>query len=765
MKGVSTTLVKVALPLAGLVVLSLIPAGLLTSRIKTNNTIDAFLAQRDPGLTFYRETTAKFGGDRLVYVSVAPGDVFTVPALQLVDDVTRALADLDGVVRVSSLAATDAIFDEGGFVTLGPLMESVPTTAEEVARVEQKVYGSHLLPWYVSPDRTATLVVAEADPALEPVDLNRTIQSIHGCVEAFSGNDVHFALAGNPVVAEAIDRLNARDQKLFSGLMLLLVLVSSALWQRRLSSALLPVAVVLVTVIWVTGLFVWAGHQTNWITAIISPILFLIGVATSVHFLAMYEDALVTARTRQDAIVRALRIVALPCLFTSVTTAVGFASLMANQIKPVRVFGLYAAIGVMLALVATMILLPAGLSLGGRRGTRRVVRASKPWRLLARLDQLVQRWPKIVLAVSGAFSLALAAGVVFINVETNMLRLFEPSAPVVRHSLEIEQVYGGSAPLDIVLDTGRDSGALDPAFLVSLIGLQDRLEAIPGISRGISLGDLVQDLHQAMAGDQIVSELPNSDLAVEQLLLLPDPDMLDLIVDSRRRTTRITTRFAGAGMGLKQARVLLGEVEAAAADMASGSDTNVRLTGSSVLFVNLDSYLVQGQIRSLGIVLVLVLVIMSGLFRSVRMGLLAMIPNVLPIAMMLGMMGWLGMPLDALSVMIGCFAIGIGVDDTIHYLVHLRRELAGENDLRGAMTRTITAVGRPIVFTSVVLTLGLWSFAASDFVGTRNFGLLSGFTVVVALVADLLVLPATILVLGVPRGWASRRPRGSAPVR
>jgi uncharacterized protein len=750
-------LVRHAPWLAALVLLSCVPAGWIASGIETNNTIHTFVAQGDPGLAFYRQTTERFGGDLLVFVSMDTGErgVFAPHSLARLGELTDAVTALDGVARVSSLANVETVVHEGGAAVVGPLLEPAPRTVAEAAVVEQRVFESMLLPWYVSPDRRATLVVAEVEPDLGPVQTNAVVRSIRAAAAAIDPGGADVALAGNPVVAEAIDRFNGRDQQLFSGLMLLLVAVASWLWLRRAGAAMLPVAVVLVVVLWTTALFVAAGHQTNWVTAIISPILFLIGVASAVHFLALYQEAARTAATTRDAVERALGAVALPCLFTSLTTAVGFASLLANQIMPVRVFGLFAAIGVMLALVATLVLLPAGLRLLGAGAARPATATPVPPRALLAVDALAQRHPWIVLAAAGALAGAVSAGVGGLRVETNMLSYFRDDAEVVRHSLEIERVYGGAAPLDIVVDSGREDGALDPGLLAGISDLQRRLEAMDGAARGLSLADLLIDVRRASTGD-LEAGLPRSEAEAAQLLLLPDPEVVDLVVDFERRSTRISTRFAGAGRGLKWSRGLLADVEEACAETL-GDHAEVTLTGSSVLFVHMDRYLVTGQVRSLAIVLLLITGIMMALFGSVRVGLLAMIPNVLPIAMMLGLMGWLDLPLDGLTVMIACIAIGIGVDDTIHYLVHLRREMRAGATAGQAMTRTISSVGRAIVFTSAVLALGFGVFATSDFVGTRNFGLLTALTVVVALVADLLVLPAALTALGVPRGWG--RPR------
>ncbi len=730
-----------------------VPAGVLATRLETNNTVESFLVRGDPELAFYRENVDRFGGDRLVYLSVdfAGAGVFDADSLARLDRITESVAAVEGVERVVSLAATDAILDRGGFVESGPLMEGPPATAADVADVEAKVRASALLPWFVSPDGRATLLVAELDPDLDPVALNRAVASVRGAIPPEDVEAV--ALAGNPVFAEAIDRMNARDQALFSGLMLLLVFGASVLWLRRLSLALLPMAVVGVTVVWITGLLVAAGQQTNWVVAIVSPLLFLIGVASAIHVLSYYRDVLPESASPREALTRTLARTAVPCLFTSLTTAAGFASLMANPIQPIRVFGALAAVGVLLAFVATVTVVPAGLALARGRGATAGARAAGSRPAASSRGHGVPPWA--VIGGSLAVAAVAIAGVHGLRVETNNLEYFRPDAPIVRDSLTIERTYGGSAPLDVVIDTGRAEGALDPALLRSLVAFQDRIGAIDGVARGISLADLVRDLQLAMAGDSRGADLPDELAAVDQLLLLPDPAMVARIVDGERRRTRVTTRFAGATLGLEQSRALLAQVEAAG-DEVFGDRADARLTGSSLLFVRMDRHLVRGQIRSLAIVLVLLLVILSLLLRSPRMGLLAMIPNVLPIAVMLGVMGWLDVPLDGLTAMIGCIAIGIGVDDTIHYLHHLRHELRGEPDLRRAMARTMAVVGRPIVFTSVVLTLGFGVFGFSDFLGTRNFGLLTGLTVMVALAADLLLLPAVIAVAGVPRSWLSR---------
>jgi len=753
MHTVATWIVKLRFVLLGIALLALLPALKVLPTLTTNNNVDAFLAEGDPGLAFYRDTTDIFGGDHIVYVAVQASDIWTVDALARIDTLTRAAEGVEGVHEAVSLTSTDAVQGSPGWVQVGPLVEDLPADDAAVAKLREQVDASPLLRRLVAPGGDAALIAVELEPRLVDVPGAETA-AVAALREALRAADEmrEPRMAGNPVISETIEVENTRDTNLFSALMMGLVGVSTILLLRRFLPALLPGAVVLVSVGWTMGLFIAAGHQTNWVTSIIAPILMLVGVADAVHFLARYQQALPHCATRKEAVIETLEAITLPCLFTSLTTAAGFASLLVNEVVPVRTFGTFAAIGVLLALVATLALLPALLAFGKPKPGLKPPADGGYATLLAAIDRGVRSRPVLVVAASLAILIPLTAGAWFIQVETNLLKYFQDDAPLVQDSTFIEDAWGGCSPLDIVIDAGEPEAALTPEILKGVETLHARLEAIDGMDRGESMADLVSELYATMSGDPSLQRVPDSSAAIAQLLLMVDPETTDPLMDSDHQVLRLSTRFQGATLGVQQARVIIDQTEQALEGLFP-EGTKTQLTGSSLLFMNMDEYLVNGQIQSMGLVLVVLLIAMTVLFRSVRMGLLAMIPNVVPIAAMLGLMGWLDIRLDGFTVMIACIAIGIGVDDTIHYLHHLRHELSLGKSLEDAMAATVLSVGRALVFTSVVLALGFWIFCLSDFVGTFNFGLLTGVTVLVALAADLLILPAMITLVGVPKSW------------
>jgi predicted RND superfamily exporter protein len=760
------------------VLLAVITAGSVLPSLKTNNLIDTFLARNDPGLVFYRETVDRFGGDHiiLVAVEVSAGTIYTKSVFQVLDRLSQELEMVDGVYKVKSLANVDAFRHVDEDIHIDKLVETPPESAEDFTEIRETVRDSPLILSLVAPKERSTLIVVELDETLirNPERQSEIVKNVRTICMEEETEAIRFHLAGNPVIGEAIEVKNVRDQRIFSSLMLLLVGLFSYWFLRRLSAAFMPLLVVIVSTVCTMGIFTWAGLQTNWVTSIIIPILFLVSVADSIHVLERYYMELPRSESKREAILKTMRELAYPCFLTSLTTACGFGSLVTNQVQPVRQFGIFAAIGVILALIVTFICLPCLLSLGrGKAEARRkaedqreagdrspsgesrsqanaetppVQETRKKWetRFFLWLDRFVQRRRWAIFIVSLLLLVPIGIGIHRIRVETNLLKYFKEDDILVKDADYIERAYGGSSPLDIIIDTGRKYGAVEPDLLRSISDLQDFLEATPGVYRGISLADYVKELNRAFEDGRMENyRIPGTRPENSQLLELPDRELLMPYTNVNYRYTRIATRFESGRLGLKEARELMNRIRAHAKFPPYAT---ARLTGSSLLFINMDSYLVNGQIKSFGIILVILCVVMVGVFRSLRLGLIAMIPNILPILTALALMGWLEIPLDGFTVMIASIAIGIGVDDTIHYLTHLKRKLKSGMDLEAAETETMCEIGSPLVYTSIILMLGFGVFCLSDFIGTRNFGFLTAITMVTALVGDLLLLSACLLI-------------------
>jgi hypothetical protein len=438
-----------------------------------------------------------------------------------------------------------------------------------------------------------------------------------------------------------------------------------------------------------------------------------------------------------------------PCLLTSLTTAVGFLSLLAAPLAPLQEMGALTAIGVSIAFLLSVFSLPAALSyLKGdyaayavRRRTGRVMA------VVEGLPGFVRRRGVAVLVVAGAITVAAGFGIARLKVESNAIEFFRKSDPMRQVTEYIQDKVGGVGNLEVVVKAKEPGGIRDPEVLRGMDALETHLRSIGIVTDAFSVVDYLKEINQAMhGGDPAWHTVPESGDLVAQYLLLygassPREDLSNL-VDLTQTTARVSARvkFASSTVYRRQVRELNGWL---AANFPGQAD--VELTGLMMLYKNMGDYIITSQIRSFLVALVVITLTMALAFRSWRVGLLSMIPNVWPIAFTLGFMGWIGLRLDMVNAMVAAVAIGIAVDDTIHFIAKYIEAVDDDKNLLQAVAYAFHVSGRAIVFTSVILFAGFAVILRSTFLPSVWFALLAAITIVMALLADLFILPAIFI--------------------
>jgi len=327
----------------------------------------------------------------------------------------------------------------------------------------------------------------------------------------------------------------------------------------------------------------------------------------------------------------------------------------------------------------------------------------------------------------------------------------------VRNQTEwIDRSIGGTTSLEFLVETRRGGDLADPALLSRMERFQDYLKGVPGITKVISLTDMVKTLNQAFQGGRAEDfQLPDSTAAVAQeLLVVEGSEDLDALLSADRTRGRITARVA-----MDSSRALahsMPEVEARMREIF-GTAAHVTPTGIVYLMHQMEGYLLSSQMKTFLLAFLVITVVMAMGLRSLELGALAMIPNLLPIVFVLALMPILGISIDVGTVMIAGVALGLVVDDTTHFLYRLREERTRAVDTRDAIARSMNLSGRPIVFTSIVLSLGFSVLVLASFNPVVNFGILAGILIMLALFFDLVVLPALVGTLGSASGTAERR--------
>lgn len=552
-------------------------------------------------------------------------------------------------------------------------------------------------------------------------------------------------LAGPPVLNAELDRSSRRAARAFFPLVFALS-AAVLLWRfrslRSLAVCYLPVGAGIAVTLAAMRL---TGGTLDMLTVSLPPVLWVLGLSTSIHLLSRYRRRVAAGTDVTTAIERSLGELARPCLFSAVTTALGFVSLTFASLEPVRRMGAYAALGVLLCVAFNFLLFPC-LAAGDRpRASGATAPRGRSGGQAALLARPARDHAVGVLGIGAVLAAALALAVPRIEVESNVVEFLRSDHPLVRTYTEILPQLTGPYSLEVLL---TPPPATPPVEMVAASDrLAGRLEQLPGVARVLDAADLVAKTSQrTFAASPDAADLPRDpdtfavawDATARQL-----PRELAAFYRPETGTLRLSVLAAPMGSGAH--RELVSRIRATV-DAEVDPSWRPRLTGIVDLLVEMQAALVRSQVRSFAAAFVLIGPVIGLLLGSLRYALLSAAPNLLPVLCALGAMALLGIRLDPATVMIAAMALGIAVDDTIHfltaYLDERRRGLAAP----GAVERTLRVVGGPMALTSGIAALGFLVLCLSDFVPLRHFGLLTALTLGAALLGDLLLLPSLLVV-------------------
>ena len=730
-------------------------AGYLASNAssESDSSLEIWFLDDDPDVRAYEDFLERFETDEFVAVAIEVDDVFDWAVLQDVHALTEALAEVEGVTRAVSLSNVESIETtlEDGVHTIRtthlfegmPLAEAHPADSSGLEELRQQVHGDSLLAGLVSSDDSAALIlvnITHFDDLAPKMATGRGI--VATCERVLPHRTVH--VSGSAVLDDATNRYTQRDMEIFAPLTLLVVCVVSFLLFRSLVATGLIVAVVAMTMVSTTGLAGLFGVRLNVITVVIIPLVLSVGTAGCVHIIAGYRVRLQRGLEAPEALRSAFIELLLPCTMTALTTAAGLGSLLATTLEPLRQFGWMGASAVLFALFYTLTVLPAAYSFLkppriDQKYERRVLTRVLVW--LARLS-----WKRDVLIVVGSLLICAVALVGVFQVETgaDFQRFYHEDDPVLIAANFIDQHMGGTLTLEVLVEA---DDVREPAVLQSMQDVENFMSQFSSVGEITSPATLTRILNERYTGNPDAG-LPGSLPASAQLLeLIIGTDLLATYLSTDNRAGRVSIRINATEY--KELADRSEEIEQTV-EGTFGAGVVARSTGLGKLFFNLDTYILVSQIRSITIAFVIIAAMICLMFWSLRFGLFALIPNAMPLLLVLGTMGWFGFFLDVATVMIASILLGLIVDDTIHFMARFRleerRALAEGRTgyLREALRVSGVDTGRASMTTTVVLALAFFTLLLASFRVNQTFGFLAGIAVIIALLCDLVVLPASI---------------------
>ena len=746
---------------------------------------EAFLKKTDPVRVTYERFQEQFGREGVVLIAIEPPQVFDLAFLEKLrafhEDLENEVPYLEDITSLINARSTRGEADE---LIVEDLMEDWPQDAAALAEIEQRalanpLYRNFLLSengrittvmieteTYSSQDSTEELLAdfeeSEAPEAqagttriyLTGDENNALVQAVYGVIERYRGPDFRVHVAGQPVLMEEISTAISRDMMRFVALSLLTIAALLWILFRRLSGVTLPLIVVSLSLLSTLALMAASGVPITIPTQILPSFLLAVGVGAAIHILAIFYQARRNGADREGAIARALGHSGLAIAMTSLTTAGGLLSFMAAELAPIAEFGLFAPIGVMISFVYTVVMLPALLAVVPLHDKASAARAERPLldRLLVFFGDTATRYAWTVVVVSAALLGVSFAGMSRLALSHHPVRWFEETHPFRVATETIDNEFQGTMSLEMLVRTDIENGLHDPELLSRLDELRVYLEGVEhqGIRVGktISLADILKEIHQALNENrpEYYAIPQDRQLVAQELLLFENSgsDDLEDVVDSQFSTARFTLRVPF--INAVYYPPFIAQVETSFNEALQGRAV-VEATGMTTVMTRTITAVMTSMTRSYIIALLVITPLMIFLLGSFRTGLLSMVPNLFPIIVTLGLMGWLDFPIDAFTLMIGCIAIGLAVDDTIHFMHNFQRYYSASGDAPWAVHETLQTTGRALFFTSLVLSAGFFIYMFSSMQNIFHFGLLTGFCILTAFLADVLLAPALMVLV------------------
>jgi predicted RND superfamily exporter protein len=550
-------------------------------------------------------------------------------------------------------------------------------------------------------------------------------------------------LTGAPHFKYAIIGLLIHDLVWMPPLIALILAVVLAVSFRTVLGVLVPLITVTAGVIMALGVITALGYSLSMISVLVPPLLMILGLSYSVHVVADYHHHRLGGAGDIDPIRQTLGHVLLPVILTGLTTIAGFVALIINPITAVREFGILSAIGVVLITILSVTLTPALLKYLDRGFLRPSSGSRSPTRTFDRFVDRVAlfdlRHRRKIFTVAGILVALAVFGITRIQVSTDFMSSF-PEDSEVRTAFDVvNEKLGGANPLYIVLEGAYPEIFKQPENLRIIRELQDWLDSQPEIGGSISVADYLMLVNQAFHdNDPAFHSIPESRTLVTQLLFLGSSDELERIVDARFQTTNIVIRSTAiTSDGMSE---LITRINGRLARLPNHITATV--TGNPVVINETLSSIVVGQAKSVGLALLIVYGILSLMFMSQRIGFIALIPNILPVAVYFGSLGFFGISLNPSTSLIAPMVLGIAIDDTIHYFTRFNREIKRLADDRKATIAALKAVGRPVTYTSVGLCLGFLVLMTSELSMQVQVGMMASYALAVAWLSDFVLTPA-----------------------
>jgi uncharacterized protein len=727
------------------------------SFVKLSYTGSKILPQSDSAFVSYNNFKSKFGEDgNMMVLGISSPKLMSKELFNDWSELAAELQKLDGIKQVLSIGNLfDLQKDTLNQKFVLKQIHSGPVLSDsEMDSIKNRIYE---LPFYegliFNKESNATLMAINFDhKILNTPKRGPIIKAISEKADALGKKhnlEIHYS--GLPFIRTAVSRLVSREFVLFLGLSILVSAIILFLFFRKLYPVLFPIILVIVGVIWSMATLVMFGYEITILTGLIPPLIVIIGIPNSILLLNKYHNELRKHGDKEKALHVTILRISETTLIANITAAIGFGVLFYTGSALLVEFGVVAALNVMATWFICLCLIPIIFSYLPVPKLKAQEDHDNGFlhKLLVKTDLLVHERSRVIYLGTILITIISIVGVMKINVNGYVVDDLPQNSPINRDLKFFEKNFEGILPLEVSIDTRKKNGVLNLSTIKRVDKMEEMISAYPEFSRSVSLNKALKYASQAFYnGDPQFFRIPND---MEKNFVLSylansggNSDMLKGFIDSNKQVARVS--FQMADVGSKRMNVLMEELKPRIDSILNPEKFDVLLTGSSIIFSKGTDYMLKHLMESILLAIVLISLLRLFQFRDLRIMFISLLPNIIPLIITAGLMGFFNIPLKPSTILIFTIAFGLASDQTIYFLTRYQQELQSTDFTTSkVISDTIRETGVSMTYIALVLFFGFGIFTASTFGGTMILGLLLSITLIIALISNLTLLPALLV--------------------
>ncbi len=732
----------------GIIFVLTIFLGYFMKYLRVETRMEAGLPSHYPEVKAYNRMKELFPSRDVIFIGIESDDIYSLRTLQKIWDLSDTLESVKGVKKILSFATASKIKGtQEGFEVI-PLMEDRPASSEDCQRVKKLVDRDPMYDGMLvgkSGKSTAILVILKDNISQDEVlEIYKEIQKI---IEPFRGPE-KFYISGKPVVEAMIaEHVTGDIRKLFP-ISILVAMVVLFFSFRSLRGVFLPVLTVILASVWIMGLQGLLGIPLSLETSLLPMLLVAIGTAYGIHLIHQFNEEIIAGVEKREAVYNVYIKRGNAVLIAGLTTVAGFISLVTSQIKTIRTFGLINGLGVFIVLFISILMVPAFLAI--LKKPEGLKSQSAESEKLRKLGAFTVKYRSSIVIFTIVIMIVGALGIPRIRSESNEIKNFPKDSPIRVADEWINREFVGTTPLNVIFEAEKPGAFKDPKNLKLVDEFENFVKKLPYVGGVMSLTDMIKRLNQGLFADNpAYYRIPDSrDLVSQEIFLYSmsgDPSDFDALVNPDYDVLNVTIFIKTSSTG--ELKKIVNAIENYTETRLEGKGIKATVTGLSRLFILMDQLVVKGQIASVISAFILVLIITALVLKSVKAGILSIVPLFVVVILNFGIMGFAGISLTHATAIVASIAIGIGIDYAVHYINRYRIYYPELMDSGVTIEKTTSTVGKAIIYNALSVTLGFLVLTLSIFIGIKKLGLLVAITMVLSAIGALVVLPAALSIL------------------